>query len=66
MICYRAETAVADILQQYLSRANEEKRMLVKQIINTQQIYCPIIKIKHLLLCFTHYRHHDLMQPLKK
>lgn len=33
MICYRAETAVANELAENLSNAKEEKRMLVKQII---------------------------------
>jgi hypothetical protein len=32
MICYRAESAVADLLAPYLARADQEKRMLVKQI----------------------------------
>jgi hypothetical protein len=35
MICYRAETAVANILNESLSSKTEEKRMLVKQIIQT-------------------------------
>jgi len=35
MICYRAETAVANILTENLARATEEKRMLVKQIIQS-------------------------------
>jgi len=35
MICYRAETAVANILAENLARATEEKRMLVKQIIQS-------------------------------
>lgn len=35
MICYRAETAVAEILADHMKkRGTEEKRMLVKQIIN--------------------------------
>lgn len=34
MICYQAETAVAEILADHLKRAKQEKRMLVKQIIN--------------------------------
>jgi len=33
MIAYRAESAVASIIAPYLSRADDEKRMLVKQII---------------------------------
>jgi hypothetical protein len=35
MICYRAETAVANILEEKLKRGEQEKRMLVKQIIKT-------------------------------
>jgi hypothetical protein len=33
MICYRAESSVASLVSSYLSRAVDEKRMLVKQII---------------------------------
>jgi hypothetical protein len=32
MICYRAETAVADMVAPFLSRAENEKRMFVKQV----------------------------------
>ena len=35
MICYRVETAVANILAENLARATEEKRMVVKQIIQS-------------------------------
>jgi len=35
MICYRAETAVANIVNETLSSKMDEKRMLVKQIIQT-------------------------------
>ncbi len=35
MICYRAETAVANILEETMNRGEQEKRMLVKQIMNT-------------------------------
>ena len=35
MICYRAETAVANIVSEALSSKTDEKRMLVKQIIQT-------------------------------
>ncbi len=35
MICYRAETAVANIVNEKLSSKMDEKRMLVKQIIQT-------------------------------
>lgn len=34
MICYRAETAPANEIQ-YFSRADDEKKMLIKQIIQT-------------------------------
>ena len=58
MICYRAETAVADILQQYLSRATEEKRMLVKQIINTTADLLPDYENKKLVIVL-----HSLSAP---
>lgn len=35
MICYRAETALAEQLTPFFARAKEEKRMLVKQIFHT-------------------------------
>ncbi len=35
MISYRAETSVANLLNQYLKEGQKEKRMLVKQIIQT-------------------------------
>ena len=36
MVCYRAETAVANLLSAHLSKYwNSEKRMLVKQIIQS-------------------------------
>lgn len=35
MICYRAETSIAEQLNPFFSRAKEEKRMLIKQIFNT-------------------------------
>jgi len=35
MICYRAETALAEQLTPFFAKAVEEKRMLVKQISNT-------------------------------
>jgi len=36
MICYRAETAMANQLRDYFSRSGDEQRMLVKQIIQTK------------------------------
>jgi len=41
MICYRAETAVANELAPYLSNAEDEKRMLVKQIIQNNADLLP-------------------------
>jgi len=35
MICYRAETVIAEQLNPFFSKAKEEKRMLIKQIFNT-------------------------------
>jgi len=35
MICYRAETAVANLLMEHLANGREEKRMVVKQIMQT-------------------------------
>ncbi|MEJ7736977.1 MAG: putative transposase [Chitinophagaceae bacterium] len=35
MICYRAETAVANLLKEHLANAKDEKRMVVKQIIES-------------------------------
>ena len=35
MICYRAETALAQQLTPFFAKAKQEKRMLVKQIFNT-------------------------------
>ena len=41
MICYRAETAVANELGAYLYNAKDEKRMLVKQIIQNNADLLP-------------------------
>ena len=41
MICYRAETAVANILTEHLTGATDEKRMLVKQIIKSHADIIP-------------------------
>jgi hypothetical protein len=41
MICYRAETALANELGAYLKNTSEEKRMLVKQIIKNNADLCP-------------------------
>lgn len=35
MICYRAETAMAEMVAPYFYKQKEEKRMLIKQIFNT-------------------------------
>jgi hypothetical protein len=41
MICYRAETAVANLCEPHLSRGGEEKRMFVKQLINNHADLIP-------------------------
>jgi len=41
MICYRAETSVANVLGDYLVNAKDEKRMLVKQIIQNNADLIP-------------------------
>jgi hypothetical protein len=41
MICYRAETAVASLLSEFLINAKDEKRMLVKQIIENNADLLP-------------------------
>jgi len=41
MICYRAETAVANILTEYLKGTADEKRMLVKQIVKSHADIIP-------------------------
>ncbi len=35
MICYRAETAMAEIISPYFYKEKDEKRMLIKQLFNT-------------------------------
>lgn len=44
MICYRAETAVANLLTEFFTRHKEEKRMLIKQIIQTSADLIPDLK----------------------
>lgn len=41
MICYRAESAVASCIAPYVSKADDEKRMLIKQIINSNADLLP-------------------------
>jgi len=41
MICYRAESSVASLLSPYLANADKEKRMLVKQIIQSNADVIP-------------------------
>ena len=41
MICYRAETAVANEIAPFLNNEKEEKRMLVKQIIQNNADLIP-------------------------
>jgi hypothetical protein len=44
MICYRAESSIAAILEPYLANAEKEKRMLVKQIIRSNADLSPNYK----------------------
>ena len=44
MICYRAESAVGNLISPYLNRAEEEKRMFVKQVINNNADLIPDYK----------------------
>ena len=41
MICYRAESAMASLAQPHLSRATDEKRMFIKQIIHANADLIP-------------------------
>jgi hypothetical protein len=41
MICYRAESAVAEYIAPYLARDEDEKRMVVKQIIQSNADLSP-------------------------
>jgi hypothetical protein len=50
MICYRAESSVANILQEKFKRGTYEKRMLVKQIINTPADLLPDLDKKTLTI----------------
>jgi hypothetical protein len=50
MICYRAETAVANILREHLKGATDEKRMLVKQIIQSHADILPCYENKTLTI----------------
>lgn len=58
MICYRAETAVANELAIYLQGAKEEKRMLVKQIIHNNADLLPDYENKTLTVVL-----HSLSAP---
>jgi len=48
MICYRAETSVATLLSEFLTNAKDEKRMLVKQIIENNADLLPDFENKTL------------------
>ncbi len=50
MVCYRAETSIANILASHLADGDKEKRMLVKQIIDTPVDILPDIKNKTLTI----------------
>jgi hypothetical protein len=58
MICYRAESAVANLLTEFFIRARDEKRMLVKQIIQTSADLIPDPKNKTLTVLL-----HSLSAP---
>ncbi len=58
MICYRAETAVANELGAYLYNAKDEKRMLVKQIIQNNADLLPDYENKTLTVVL-----HSLSAP---
>lgn len=58
MICYRAETAIANELSAFLANAKEEKRMLVKQIIQNNADIIPDYKNKTLTVVL-----HSLSAP---
>lgn len=50
MICYRAETSVAQWIAPYLANAEKEKRMVVKQIINSSADISPDYQHKTLTI----------------
>jgi len=58
MICYRAETSVANVLGDYLVNAKDEKRMLVKQIIQNNADLIPNYEDKTLTVVL-----HSLSAP---
>lgn len=58
MICYRAETAIANELSAFLVNAKEEKRMLVKQIIQNNADIIPDYENKTLTVIL-----HSLSAP---
>lgn len=58
MICYRAESAMANQVAQYFNRADDEKRMLIKQIIQTKANVYPDYKNKTLTVTL-----HSLSKP---
>lgn len=53
MICYRAESAIASLAAPYLGRADEEKRMFIKQIIQNNADIIPDYK-QHTLTVVLH------------
>ena len=50
MICYRAESSVASCISPYLARAEDEKRMVVKQIIGSNADLLPDYQNKSLTI----------------
>lgn len=65
MICYRAETAVANILAEYIGNI-KEKRMLVKQIIQTNADIYPNIENKTLTITLHSLSAHRFNQAAEK
>ena len=53
MICYRAETSIANLLYDVYSRYEEEKRMFIKNIISTAADLVPY-KINNILTVKLH------------
>jgi len=66
MICYRAETAVANIVSEALSSKTEEKRMLVKQIIQTPADILPDYQNNTLTVTIHSMTNHRYNQAVQK
>ena len=66
MICYRAETVVANIISEALSSKKEEKRMLVKQIIQAPADILPDYKNKTLTVTIHSMSNQRFNQAIQK